>query len=82
MDSSQVPEREEDMSEQAQEGIDVEAAVRERYSAGARAAEAALCCPTSYDPQLLAAIDAVSGRLVLGIPTRALILLPTSRAQR
>jgi ubiquinone/menaquinone biosynthesis C-methylase UbiE len=34
--------------------IDVEAAVRSRYSAGARAAEAGLCCAsTEYDPKLL-----------------------------
>jgi len=31
----------------------VEDAVRERYAAGAQAAEAALCCPIDYDPQYL-----------------------------
>jgi SAM-dependent methyltransferase len=36
--------------------IDPEAAVRERYSGAARVRETALCCPTSYDPGLLAAI--------------------------
>jgi arsenite methyltransferase len=36
----------------------IESAVRQRYSAGARRAEAALCCPTSYDPKYLEAIPA------------------------
>ena len=36
--------------------IDVEEAVSGRYSAGARAVEPALCCPTSYDARLLAVI--------------------------
>ncbi len=36
--------------------IDVEEAVRARYSAGARAREAALCCPVACDPKLLEAI--------------------------
>jgi len=35
-----------------------EEAVRERYSPGAQAAEAALCCPVSYDPRFLEAIPA------------------------
>jgi ubiquinone/menaquinone biosynthesis C-methylase UbiE len=35
---------------------DVEAAVQDRYSGAARAPEVALCCPTSYDPALLAVI--------------------------
>jgi ubiquinone/menaquinone biosynthesis C-methylase UbiE len=34
-------------------GIDTDSAVRERYSAAARAREAALCCPIDYDPQHL-----------------------------
>jgi ubiquinone/menaquinone biosynthesis C-methylase UbiE len=34
-------------------GINVESAVRERYSAAARAPEAALCCPVSYDRRFL-----------------------------
>lgn len=33
-----------------------EAAVRQRYAAGARAAEAALCCPVDYDPRFLEVI--------------------------
>ncbi len=35
---------------------DVEQAVAERYSAGAQAVEAALCCPVDYDPQFLTVI--------------------------
>lgn len=35
---------------------DVELAVAERYSAGAQAVEAALCCPVDYDPQFLTVI--------------------------
>ncbi len=34
----------------------VEAAVAERYGAGARAVEAELCCPVDYDPSLLEVI--------------------------
>ncbi len=34
-------------------GLNVEAAVRERYSAAANQSEAALCCPVSYDRQFL-----------------------------
>ena len=54
--------------------IDIEATVRERYSAGARTADSALCCPASYDPQLLAAIpDEVLARdYGCGDPTRHL----------
>jgi ubiquinone/menaquinone biosynthesis C-methylase UbiE len=33
--------------------VDVESAVLERYAAGARQPEKALCCPTSYDPSYL-----------------------------
>ncbi len=36
----------------------VEAAVRSRYSGAAKAPEAQLCCPTSYDPRLPEAIPA------------------------
>jgi SAM-dependent methyltransferase len=36
--------------------IAAEEAVRERYSAGAQATEAALCCPVIYDPRYLYAI--------------------------
>lgn len=52
--------------------IDIEATVRERYSAGARTADSALCCPASYDPRLLAAIpDEVLARdYGCGDPTR------------
>lgn len=35
---------------------DVEQAVAERYSAGAQAVEAALCCPVDYDPRFLKVI--------------------------
>lgn len=35
---------------------DVEQAVAERYSAGAQAVEAALCCPVDYDPRFLEVI--------------------------
>ena len=35
---------------------EVEQAVAERYSAGAQAVEAALCCPVDYDPRFLAVI--------------------------
>jgi arsenite methyltransferase len=35
---------------------DVEQAVAERYSAGAQAVEAALCCPVDYDPRFLQVI--------------------------
>ena len=38
--------------------LNVDAAVRERYGAAAEAAEPALCCPVSYDPQYLKAIPA------------------------
>ncbi|MEX2291671.1 MAG: methyltransferase domain-containing protein [Mycobacteriales bacterium] len=37
-------------------GPDVEQAVAERYSAGAQALEAALCCPVDYDPRFLEVI--------------------------
>lgn len=36
--------------------LDVEAAVKDRYSGAAKAPEASLCCPTKYDPRLLEAI--------------------------
>ncbi len=41
------------MGEETSLLIDVEAAVRERYSAGAQARDAALCCPVDYEPQYL-----------------------------
>ena len=36
--------------------MNVEEAVKDRYRAGAREAEAELCCPVDYDPRLLEAI--------------------------
>ncbi len=36
--------------------LNVDAAVRQRYSAASQQREASLCCPVSYDPQYLAAI--------------------------
>ncbi len=36
--------------------ISVEKAVRERYAQGARAPEAALCCPVDYDEKYLEVI--------------------------
>ena len=41
-----------DLSDQTGK-LDVEQAVRERYSPAAQEAEAALCCPVDYDPQYL-----------------------------
>jgi SAM-dependent methyltransferase len=41
---------------QTDPGRFVEDAVRERYGAGAKAVEPALCCPVKYDPAYLAAI--------------------------
>jgi ubiquinone/menaquinone biosynthesis C-methylase UbiE len=54
--------------------IDVEQAVKARYSSAARAREEHLCCPTSYDASLLAAIpDEVLERdYGCGDPTRHL----------
>jgi len=40
----------------AQKAISVEKAVRERYAEGAKAREAALCCPIDYDPKYLEVI--------------------------
>lgn len=36
--------------------LDVEQAVRERYSQASQQAEAALCCPVTYDPRFLAVL--------------------------
>src|SRR5260370_40517996 len=36
--------------------INAETAVRERYAAGAKAAEARLCCPVDYNPEYLKVI--------------------------
>ncbi len=44
------------MSAGSNEIIDVEQGVKSRYSRAAKSPEASLCCPTSYDPKLLAAI--------------------------
>ncbi len=44
------------MSASSREVIDIEQAVKARYSLAAKAPEANLCCPTSYDSTLLAAI--------------------------
>jgi ubiquinone/menaquinone biosynthesis C-methylase UbiE len=41
------------MSEIATTTLDVETAVKSRYSGAAQAPEASLCCPTKYDPKLL-----------------------------
>lgn len=38
--------------------LDVDAAVRERYSQAAREAEASLCCPVDYDPRYLDVVPA------------------------
>jgi len=44
------------MSRDPAPSLDVEGAVRDRYSEGARRTEAALCCPVEYDPRWLQAI--------------------------
>ena len=44
------------MSTLSNSHLNVEEAVHRRYTAGAKAAAPGLCCPTSYDPQWLAAI--------------------------
>ena len=36
--------------------MNVERIVQERYAAGARQAESALCCPVTYDPRYLAVL--------------------------
>jgi len=40
-------------SSEANVDYDIESAVKDRYAAGAQAAEAALCCPVDYDPKYL-----------------------------
>lgn len=52
--------------------VAIESAVRRRYSAGAQAPQAALCCPVSYDPKLLEAIpaDVLERDYGCGDPTR------------
>ncbi len=44
------------MSQLETPALDVESAVRDRYSGAARARESALCCPVEYDPRHLEAI--------------------------
>jgi len=44
------------MSELSYPNVNVEEAVRQRYSEGAQAVQPELCCPISYDPKLLEAI--------------------------
>jgi arsenite methyltransferase len=44
------------MSEFWDDAIDLENAVRQRYSLGAKRVETNLCCPTAYDPKYLDAI--------------------------
>jgi arsenite methyltransferase len=55
--------------------LDVEEAVRRRYSAGAETPESGLCCPTSYDPRLLTAIpdEVIARDYGCGDPTRHLV---------
>lgn len=55
-------------------GLDIERAVRERYSQGAKKVEAELCCPTQYDNSLLAAIpkEVLDCDYGCGDPTRHL----------
>lgn len=62
------------MSTAAVENMNVEQAVKARYSGAARAHEESLCCPISYDPALLAVIpDEVLERdYGCGDPTRHL----------
>jgi ubiquinone/menaquinone biosynthesis C-methylase UbiE len=54
--------------------LNVEQAVRERYSAGAAQCETALCCPVHYDPQLLEVIpdEVIEKDYGCGDPTRTL----------
>src|SRR5260370_10753595 len=61
------------MDEPAQ-AIDPERAVRERYSAGAKQKQAALCCPVSYDSDYLKVIpeEILERDYGCGDPTRYL----------
>ncbi|GIW72045.1 MAG: methyltransferase [Planctomycetota bacterium] len=55
--------------------LEVEEAVRRRYTAGARAPQAELCCPAAdYEPELLAAIpeEVIARDYGCGDPTRGL----------
>lgn len=44
------------MPELRDPSVDIESAVRHRYSLGAKSVQADLCCPTTYDPKYLDAI--------------------------
>ncbi|HWF46200.1 MAG TPA: methyltransferase domain-containing protein [Bryobacteraceae bacterium] len=59
---------------QSNKGLAVEQAVTRRYSAAAKDVEQNLCCPTAYDPQLLAAIpeEVLARDYGCGDPTRHL----------
>jgi hypothetical protein len=58
--------KEEPSMSQTNVGLVVEKAVHKPYSAAAKDVERNLCCPTVYDPQLLAAIP----EEVLSVDTR------------
>ncbi len=62
------------MTPKEPKSLEVESAVRDRYAAGARAQEAALCCPVDYDPKFLAAIpqEVIDKDYGCGDPTRYL----------
>lgn len=44
------------MSELREPSVDLESAVRQRYSLGAKTVQSDLCCPSTYDPRYLDAI--------------------------
>ena len=52
----------ESMGERLPENMDVEKAVRERYSEASQAAEPALCCPVQYDVKYLDALPQETDR--------------------
>ncbi len=54
--------------------LNVEEAVRDRYAQGAKSVDPGLCCPTAYDPALLAAIpdEVLACDYGCGDPTRYL----------
>jgi arsenite methyltransferase len=58
----------------ASQSLDVDEAVRSRYSGAARSPEASLCCPISYDPALLRAVppEVLKRDYGCGDPTRHL----------
>jgi len=55
--------------------LDVETAVRDRYSGAAQALEAELCCPTTYNPEFLQAIpdEVIARDYGCGDPSRHLL---------